>query len=391
MVKRKKQSPALAHVQHVWDNAMRGSFQRLNGAMHSALRNAVNGGMTFEPDDFRIMAKEIRLGCWIGEGGIDAMYSRACGGERGTDNPSAVAAIEKYLGRKPFIWAEETKTATRLHVGSRFTWKGELVTVTSFNDEAGTLTAVTYKREKDNDRRDPKVGSVVYEMGEYRTLEAISKYTDGSFVVRFSDKLQYESEKIVRRFTVAADELKSVRADYDKLRKSIEKNIDGCETLRQLDAVAAEALSHGAAEFRHFDFEIIKEKFAEKREELNEALSALWRLEYEQEQQKKVSADLERWANGEDVRAYFGDDIRIRVKGDFVEASNGNKVSIAAARSTIKFVCRHRAAGWHSNGQVHDVDAFKLRSVDASGVEIGCTRIPWSEVDRCAQLLKEVK
>src|SRR6202035_4791775 len=131
MAKTKRQSPALAHVQHVWDNVSNKSWQRFNGALWSALNNAVKSGMTFGKEDFGYMAEHFRMGRWIGESGVETCYSNACGGERGTDNPSAVQAIEHYRKRKPFLWAEETKTATRLHVGSRFTWKGEFVTVTS--------------------------------------------------------------------------------------------------------------------------------------------------------------------------------------------------------------------------------------------------------------------
>lgn len=88
--------------------------------------------------------------------------------------------IEHYLGREPFIWAEETRTAKRLHIGSRLTWKGVLVTVTSFNDADKTLTACSYKREKDRERGDLDVGDFGYFGSNRRSIEASKKYDDGT-------------------------------------------------------------------------------------------------------------------------------------------------------------------------------------------------------------------
>nr|WP_294516565.1 hypothetical protein [uncultured Rhodopila sp.] len=69
--------------------------------------------------------------------------------------------------------------------------------------------------------------------------------------------------------------------------------------------------------------------------------------------------------------------------------TNGNKVTVVAARLALAFVNRHRGGMWQSNGEVHDVDAFPLKRIGPEGVQIGCTLIPWSEVDRCAELLRE--
>lgn len=95
--------------------------------------------------------------------------------------------------------------------------------------------------------------------------------------------------------------------------------------------------------------------------------------------------------DGADARPFFDGTIRLRVKSGFVECSNGNKVSLDGALKTLPFVHRCRAKGWQSNGQVHDVDAFSLNRIDDRGVQIGCTLIPWEEVDRFTPILKKAR
>ncbi len=48
--------------------------------------------------------------------------------------------FEAWQGRKPFMWEGK-----RLYVGRAFMWEGVGVTVTSFQDEKGALTACSYK------------------------------------------------------------------------------------------------------------------------------------------------------------------------------------------------------------------------------------------------------
>lgn len=66
-------------------------------------------------------------------------------------NASAYKAIEAHLGRKPFISKpsairhyREIRNPPRLIIGAWFTWEGEPVKVTSFDDKAGTITACSY-------------------------------------------------------------------------------------------------------------------------------------------------------------------------------------------------------------------------------------------------------
>jgi hypothetical protein len=385
-----RQSPALAHVMHVWGNAPTRSWTIFNNAMYSALVNAITSKMRFEEGDFKHLADYASLGRWGGD--LERLYSRACGDERGSENPSAVAALEHFLKRKPFIWAEETKAPQRLYVGATFTWDGERVTVTSFNDKAATIVACSYKRERDDraendDRAEYKAGSETYALGEYRIVESIKKMEDGSVVCRFSAATEHATGKILHRHAISLQQLKDKRADYDKRRRLHEKAFAEATTLTGLETARLAASAEGTRAFRHFDIELLTLAMGNAKKRIEAALSERQRAEQNAQLNQAAAQRLERWVAGEDVRDYVGTEIRVRLKGNFIEVSNGNSVTVDAARNTLAFVQRHRKSGWHTNGHTHEIDGFKLASINTAGVTIGCTHFPWVEVDRCAELL----
>jgi len=102
MARKPKPSPAYSLMAHVWQCSLEAtghSWERLNHAMHDALKLAINAGMIFESDDFgRIMAG-FRGGYWILDGGGEWCYALAVR----TGNLSAARAFEHWKGRKPFI------------------------------------------------------------------------------------------------------------------------------------------------------------------------------------------------------------------------------------------------------------------------------------------------
>lgn len=160
----KPDSPALGLLAYVWkhEGSQGGkSWRRLNAAMHAALKLAIESLMEFEPDDFKAIYGRFNAGYWIGQG-IEGYYSRAVDGPHGP-NPSAIKALEKYLGRKPYIVATDCRDEKRirLHVGARFDWHDGLkervrcVEVTSFQpadgDKPAYVVACTYKRPEKAD------------------------------------------------------------------------------------------------------------------------------------------------------------------------------------------------------------------------------------------------
>lgn len=137
----------------VWDHmqeATSHSWLKVNHAMADALSLAIRSGMRFDLEDFGAAMKQFRPGYWRY---IENAYREAVL----YHNASAYQAIERHLGRKPFI----VKPAScriqtgdgpcglglaRLIVAAEFQWRGELVHVGSFNDEKGYVNASSYKR-----------------------------------------------------------------------------------------------------------------------------------------------------------------------------------------------------------------------------------------------------
>jgi hypothetical protein len=114
-----------------------------------------------------------------------------------------VAAIESYLGRTPLIaddvdaaddWQNRnthlvsTRQRERLHVGAKFPWKGETVTVTSMGTDSAT--ACSYAKE------------------EYVRCELCNGYKSGG------------SNKLLHRYTITRDAIIAERAEQ-KRRKEI--------------------------------------------------------------------------------------------------------------------------------------------------------------------------
>lgn len=146
-------SPAIRFLRMVWDHAQEStghSWLKLNHALYRTLELAIKSGMTFEVDDFKRIYIEFDAGYWIGETGMERMYQTAVLYRHNT----AWAAIERYLGRKPFIVKGASLHVNtgdgpaghglpRLVEGAEFDWNGERVKVTSFRDPK-YFNAMTY-------------------------------------------------------------------------------------------------------------------------------------------------------------------------------------------------------------------------------------------------------
>ena len=95
-------------------------------------------------------------------------------------------------------------------------------------------------------------------------------------------------------------------------------------------------------------------------------------------------ADLERWMNGEPVHRWFGD-VRLRINGKHVETSTGQSATVESVRRALPIVLRRR----NSFGPVCNlmVDSFEVVEQSTEGVKVGCTLVPWAEVERLQALL----
>jgi len=128
-----------------------------------ALRLAVEHGFYFEENDIETLFKPVsyhggRFGC-----DLDDLYRVAVG----MKNIRAAISIEKYLGRKPFIFVGvesrighgrfSWERTQRIAVGSAFDWwcpehKKYRVECTSFADDQESLIACAYEFDENGDK-----------------------------------------------------------------------------------------------------------------------------------------------------------------------------------------------------------------------------------------------
>ena len=155
-------SPAVQLMSLLWDNSQKAtghSWLRLNQGLYEGLILAVKIGLEFREGDINEIAKRFNGGYWFGCN-FEMFYNCAIT----FSNRSAWKAYEAHTKRTPFIWTPATlpqrwggggsstlPNPPRLAVGAQFQWKGEDVSVTSFNDEKGYLVAQSYTRTASED------------------------------------------------------------------------------------------------------------------------------------------------------------------------------------------------------------------------------------------------
>ena len=152
------ESSALGMIHHLWahkQEATGHSWLRMNQGLREGLFLAVKLGLAFNTSDLEEISKRFRGGYWFGSN-FESFYTCSVVYR----NRSAWKAYEAWASRTPFIWKPATlreswggggqgiNNPERLTVGCEFEWQKELVTVTSFNDAKGYLTAQSYKRDE---------------------------------------------------------------------------------------------------------------------------------------------------------------------------------------------------------------------------------------------------
>lgn len=148
-----KRSPAYIGVQHTWHNTPGGSWDRINRSVNASLRLAIDSGQRFDLDDFRDFYVDFNGGFWLNG---EEFYAQAVS----CRNLSAAKSYETYRDRKPFIVDSHNGSRQRVAIGTRFPWKCEDVTVTSFvgKDDADgeAIIACSYHERKEG-KHDNKV------------------------------------------------------------------------------------------------------------------------------------------------------------------------------------------------------------------------------------------
>jgi hypothetical protein len=121
----------------------RASRAKITKSVWTVLKLAVDTGMRFSVSDVTdaIHPRDVD----IGHDALENLYASATE----ANHDSACASIESYLGRKPWVWGGK-----RLARGSKLTWEGMGVEVTSFDDDKDVLRACAYKHV----RREREIG-----------------------------------------------------------------------------------------------------------------------------------------------------------------------------------------------------------------------------------------
>lgn len=365
-----KRGDAYGAVRMVYEASPGRSWQRLNGALADTLMAAITAHLSFEPGDFsgfRKMSGHYWMGNSHGGECGERFYVHAVK----VGHTPACISFEKYAGRPAALWAEEVKTPGRLCIGSEFTWDGLRVTVSNMMQDY--LVACTYG---DYEGGGDKEGDTCYFGRAYRTINRISSTDSGDLLLRLSAPVAKPSRKPTRIIKIRYEELAAKRKVYEKQRKEALAEIAAAEDAASLHAIAERLSSMPRATFRHFDIEDIRKAIEAKKGEFKkEEVEAVERL--------AESEALEMWLAGKDIRRWFKS-VRLRVKGEYVETSTGQSVTLKSAVRLLPWVLSHKGkeASVSERIDVHDITRFSL-----PGVQIGCTLIPWPEVERLRDMI----
>ena len=162
-----KLSDAMVLLTHMWNRGRRVkpfSEARFRAIMHDALELAVIGGLKFDIDDCSKFHDAFSWGAGYYKEQLLSFDEHSYTLAIVASNTSALHSFENYHTRKPFIanlvdhnyqmlrsmlgrW-DITRLRDRLGIGSKFTWRGEQVTVTSFDDKNGRIICCSYKPQE---------------------------------------------------------------------------------------------------------------------------------------------------------------------------------------------------------------------------------------------------
>ena len=335
-------------------NSPEASYSRLNPALRSCLGDCISADLPFLPDTFSRIYNELRGSWWFGDGAGSAMGEHYYAQAIAVNHAAAYQSFEQFAGRPGVLWEENAGLPVRLHVGAEFTWKGTFLTVTSMR--ADSLVACAYKEVPDS-IEGIKVGATIGRYNEPHVITSV-KRAGGAFLVRaVKSKLIKDDRTVSRRLTISYEEIAEFRRSEKARLKKILARIAECDPEKDA-AELTKAIN--AEKFRHFCLEEIRAAFA-KREG--------WVAN-----QDRVGS----WRKGRghawlDVKATL-----LRVKGDSVECSNGNRVSLASVRRALPILLDRRG----DCGRLDlPLDGHTLTQIDAEGVTVGCTEVPWAEID----------
>lgn len=147
-LQRKTHSPAAVFCHTGWYYNRCASRDMLYNLRRSLIETAIEAGLEWFENDLKDLGF-----LWPNESHYGkAICRQAVGQGRATNSPSFVRAYEKLRGRKPFLFAWDTRNRRRLYMDATFWWKGVHATVSSINDDKGYLNAVVRSNNKNDGR-----------------------------------------------------------------------------------------------------------------------------------------------------------------------------------------------------------------------------------------------
>jgi hypothetical protein len=268
-----KQSPVIQFITLAWQNATKGvpfSYERINHTMSRAMSVAL-GAFEFGLNDYAVIANGEFGAChWLD---TENCYTAAVV----NGNTSACLSIEKHLGREPIIadnvdppkYGDRNthlvgkRQRERLHVGARFPWKGETVTVTSIGTDSAT--ACSYRKRKD--------GATDEEFGVWLIRRDVDQCKLPPKVAKLlrsmcDDQSHDYSAKVLHRYTITREAVIADRAKRKRRQEILDRLADVRET--DLDGPVEALKAIGVVTSADFDkaplkkLEKVLAKFAEK-------------------------------------------------------------------------------------------------------------------------------
>lgn len=340
-------------LEQMLDASPEASYKRLNPALRSTLQNCIEADLPFQKDTFERIYSGLRGGWWFGDGAGSSMgehyYSLACR----VNHSSAQQSFEQFAERPGVLWEEDSKAPERLHVGSQITWKGVCLTVTSMRKDS--LVACSYKDvERDHDRLKP--GSFI---GYSERIITSAKRDGKATIIRVIDAPRSNGDRVLaKRLTIKYSEIAELRKTCRARVKAMVEKIAACNPDKDRARLTKEI---NAEHFRHFELEEIQAAFSKRVKWLASEVT------------------VEAWRNGTGGAWLDSHDTLIRLRADRVECSNGNSISKAAAKAVLPVLLDNRKKTVDLDVRV---DSYTIDRVSKDGVKIGCTRVPWPEVER---------
>jgi hypothetical protein len=352
-MKKQHNDPVFDILQAMLANSPEASYSRLNPALRSCLGNCISADLPFQPDTFSKIYRQLRGSRWFGDG------AGSCVGEHyythavECNHAAAYQSFENFAERPGVLWEEDGIEPKRLHVGSRFTWKGEFLTVTSMR--ADSLVACSYKGTKVE--RGLQLGDEVGDYNNPHVITMVKRENRGVLLRAIKSTKRKGESDVLRRVVIPYTEITEFRRTESARVKAVLDKIAKCNPAKDADKLTKEI---SAGKFRHFQLEKIRAAFSK-------------RAAFMADDEK-----IEAWRNG--INGEFLDikENILRVRNGRVECSNGNSVSIAAARRVIPILLDRRS----NSGPISvPVDSYTVQQISKAGVRIGCTFVSWAEVD----------